>query len=237
MDWLKEIPFPTGENRIEEDIDFSIKKFASRDLQAHPDFIHDIVLQWVITPFVLHPHTAYRIPAHDESELEEYASTNFTSLFTNVRGIYTDGKLGEIRLEDVKPDIKNSFAESVITAKKLDPLVSDFYLQGEHERSNQLSVKLFQIDRASFFEQTTYHTKSDHRSLWNFIHKAYRLSDDEVTISPMNWVLSDRLLESPFLLFLSRHASEVVLTVNEKDLSVRAISFTGEHPQNKEHVR
>lgn len=237
MNWLREIPFPTGENRIEEDIDFSIKKFTSRDLQAHPDFIHDIVLQWVITPFVVHEHTAYQIPAHDESELEEYASTNFTSLFTKVRGIYTDGKLGEIRLEDVKPDIKNSFAESVITAKKLDPLVSDFYLQGEHERSNQLSVKLFQIDRASFIEQTTYHAKPDHRRLWNFIHKPYRSIDDEVTISPTNWVLSDGLLESPFLIFLSRYASEVVLTVNEKDLSVRAISFKGEHPQNKEHVR
>lgn len=231
MDWLKEIPFPTGENRIEKEVDFSIKKFASRELQEDPDFFTDIVLQWVVAPFVTHDNVAYRIPVLNDSKIEEYASTHFTSLFTKVRGIYTDGKLGEIRLEDLNPDIKSSFVKSVIHPNKIDPLVNDFYLQREWERSNQLNVKLFQIDRASFIKQTTYHAKSDHKRLWDFINKPYKRSD-EVTISPTNWVLSDGLLESPFLVFLSRYASEVVLTVNQSDLHVRAISFKGERLQN-----
>ncbi|WP_244297304.1 hypothetical protein [Brevibacillus antibioticus] len=226
MDWLIEIPFPIEENPVETNVAFSIKRFESSGLQEPPDFIHDIVLQWTIAPFVVHEHTAYRIPAHDDPEIEEYASVNFTSLFTKVRGIYTNGKLEEIRLEDLKPNIKSSFIQSVIHTSKIDPLVSDFYLQGECEHSIQLNTKLFQIERDSFIKQTTYHANSAHRRLWDFINKPYEMSD-EVTISPTNWVLNDRLLESPFLIFLSRYASEVVLTVNDNDLNVRAISFKG----------
>lgn len=224
MDWLIEIPFPTRENRVETNVDFSFKKLESSGLQEPPDFIHDIVLQWAIAPFVVHEHTAYRIPAHDDPEIEEYASVNFTSLFTKVRGIYTKGKLEEIRLEDLKPNIKRSFIESVINTSKIDPLVRDFYLRRECERSNQLKVKLFQIDSTSFIEQTTYCAQPDHKKLWDFINKPFKTSD-EVTISPMNWVLSDGLLESPFLVFLSRYASEVVLTVSEKDRNVTMVSF------------
>ncbi|WJQ79245.1 hypothetical protein [Brevibacillus brevis] len=140
MDWLMEIPFPTGENRVETNVDFSFKRFESSGLQEPPDFIHDIVLQWAIAPFVVHEHTAYRIPAHNDPEIGEYASVNFTSLFTKVRGIYMNGKMEEIRLEDLKPNIKSSFIESVINTSKIDPLVSDFYLRGESERSNSLTL-------------------------------------------------------------------------------------------------
>ncbi|NQF16435.1 hypothetical protein HPY31_21405 [Brevibacillus sp. HB1.3] len=224
MDWLIEIPFPSGEIRVETSVDISFRRFESSGLQEPPDFIHDIVLQWVIAPFVVHEHTAYRIPAHNDPEIEEYASVNFTSLFTKVRGICTNGKMEEIRLEDLKPNIKSSFIESVIHTSKIDPLVSDFYLQRKCERSNRLNVKLFQIDRDSFIKQTTYLPQPDHKRLWDFISRPFKTSD-EVSISPMNWVLSDNLLESPFLLFLSRYASEVVLTVNEKDQNVTMVSF------------
>ncbi|UIO40306.1 hypothetical protein LOY85_15955 [Brevibacillus brevis] len=224
MDWLIELPFPTGENRVETNVDFSFKRFESSRLQEPPDFIHDIVLQWAIAPFVVHEHTAYRIPAHNDPEIEEYASVNFTSLFTKVRGIYMNGKMEEIRLEDLKPNIKSSFIESVIHTSKIDPLVSDFYLRGESERSNRLNVKLFQIDRDSFLKQTTYLAQPDHKRLWDFMNRPFKTCD-EVSISPTNWVLSDDLLESPFLVFLSRYASEVVLTVNEKDQNVTMVSF------------
>ncbi|WP_188068572.1 hypothetical protein [Brevibacillus brevis] len=224
MDWLIEIPLPTRENRVETNVDFSFKRFESSGLQEPPDFIHDIVLQWAIAPFVVHEHTAYRIPAHNDPEIEEYASVNFTRLFTKVRGIYTNGKLEEIRLEDLKPNIKSSFIESVIHTSKIDPLVSDFYLQRKCERSNRLNVKLFQIDRDSFLKQTTYLAQPAHKRLWDFMNRPFKTSD-EVTISPTNWMLSDDLLESPFLVFLSRYASEVVLTVNEKDRNVTMVSF------------
>ncbi|WP_064199778.1 hypothetical protein [Brevibacillus brevis] len=224
MDWLIEIPFPNREYQIEKDGDFSIKKFASRDLQAHPDFIRDIVQQWVVAPFVAHKNAVYRVPAQDDTELVDYASTIFTTLFNKVRGIYIDGKLEEIRLEDVMPHVKDSFTDLVLNADKLDPLVKDFYLQGAFERSNQVDVKLFQLNKEQYIKQTTYYPKPDHKRLWNFIRKPYKIGSD-ISISPENWVLSDRLLESPFLIFLSRYASEIVLTVNEKDRNVALISF------------
>lgn len=224
MDWLKEIPFPSGEYRIEKDVDFSIQKIESKDLQENPDFINDIILQWVIAPFVVHENTAYRILVQDDTELVEYALTIFTNLFTKVRGIYIEGKLEEIRLEDLMPHIKNSFIELVIKENKIDPLVYDFCLKDEIERSNQFDVKLFQINREQFIEQTTYLAKPDHKRLWNFINRPDGMRD-EMTISPANWVLNDRLFESPFLIFLSRYANEVVLTVNQKDLNVTMLSF------------
>lgn len=225
MTWFKEIPMPLNndEHWNAEDVNFLIKPLEQTTPQKSTDITNDLILQWVIAPFVVSKGVVYRIHAHD-SELVEYTSTILTNLFNSVRGVYVEGELVEIRLEELKQHAHHSFTELVKDGDKIDPLVKDFYLKENVELSNQLDIKLFKIDIDKFIDQTTYHTETDHFRLWEFLMKSNAL-----TLLPTNWVFNDRLLESPFLLFLSRYANEVVLTVNYNDLNVRAISFKGNH--------
>ncbi|MGF9906555.1 hypothetical protein [Brevibacillus porteri] len=224
MNWLKEIPIPltNDEHWNKEDVIYSFRKREQASLFETPDFMHDIVLQWVIAPFVVYNNVSYRIATHD-SPLKEYNSTILTNLFHSVREVYADGKLVEIRLEDLKPHIKDSYTK-LIDTNKIAPLVTDFYFKESIGSSNQLDCRLFEMDMDKYTDQTTYHAETNHTRLWEFMAKLH-LPNNEITVLPFSWVLNDRLLESPFLIFLSRYASKVVLTVNHNDLNVRAISF------------
>lgn len=236
MTWFKEIPIPLGNDAHLNVTNFkySFKKLGQTPLPEKTDLINDLVLQWIIVPFVFSINAAFHIPTND-SKLKEYTYTNLTNLFNSVREVYADGKLVEIRLEALKQDIKNSFIEQVLETNKADPLVSDFYLNEKVNLSNQLDIKLFKVDINKFTDLTVYHAETDHIRLWDFINKLH-LFKDEVTLFPSNWMFNDRLLESPFLIFLSRYASEVVLTVNYNDLNVRAISFKGKHQPNAKYI-
>ena len=232
MTWFKEIPMPLDNHNqhcIPENYRFRIKLLEQTIPPINPDFINDIVLQWVILPFLVSENVVFRISVHD-SELKEYTLANLTNLFHQVRGLFVNGELIEIRLMELKQHIKDSFTKTVLDANKLDPLVHDVYLRKSVKLDNQLDIKLYEIDMKKFVDLTHYHTetKTNHIKLWDFIMRL-NPNHDEITLFPVNWVFNDLLLESPFLLFLSRYADEIVLTVNQNDLNVRAISFKG-HP-------
>lgn len=236
MTWFKEIPMPLDnhhQHSISKNYSYRIKPLEQIATPNNPDFINDIILQWVIVPFLVIEHVVFHIPIHD-TKLKEYTLANLTNLFDPVRGLYMNGELIEVRLEGLKQHTKDSFTRIVLDTNKLDPLVYDFFLKKNVELDNKIDVKLYEIDMKKFIDLTTYHAENitNHMRLWEFIAKAYngrnvKSYNHEITLFPVNWVFNDLLLESPFLIFLSRYADEIVLTVNQNDLNVRAISFKG----------
>lgn len=130
MTWFKEIPLPLNndEHWNEAEFNYSIKRLEQAAPSESPDFINDIVLQWVIMPFIISKGDVYQISLND-SKLKEYTSTVLTHLFNSVQGVYVDGELVGIRLEELKQKIQSSFTELVIDTNKINPLVKDFYLK------------------------------------------------------------------------------------------------------------
>jgi|GEM_PF-2974694 len=221
MNWLNEISMDHDECDIENDMNYSIRDIEQLFPQAPQDFVSDIVLQWILCPFVIKKGVVYQISAVDP-ELQAYAFTKLNGLFNRVRGVYVNGQLTEIRLEEINKQAKHSFTDVL---KQIHPLVTDFYLKEKIEQtSNPINVKLFEIVKARFIEQTEYCAETDHVTLWNFLKKS-NMPNRPITLFPTNWMLNDSLLRSPFLIFISRYADEVVLTVNDSDQNVRAITF------------
>ncbi|WP_400161777.1 hypothetical protein ACAF76_021290 [Brevibacillus sp. TJ4] len=238
MTWFKEIPMPLdnhSQHRTPEDYSYRIRPLQQQVAPNPPDYINDIVLQWVVVPFLVIEHVVFHIPVHD-AELKEYTFANLTHLFDPVRGFFVDGELLEVRLEGLKQHTKDFFVKTVVDTNKLDPLVADFYLRENMELEQRIDVKLYEIDIKKFTAMTTYHPESNHSRLWDFLMWTHPYHD-EITLFPVHWVFHDLLLESPFLLFLSRYADEIVLTVNQHDQHVRAITFTGKRQSIGELVR
>jgi hypothetical protein len=223
MNWFNELSISSDECHVENDTNYSIRDIEQTFPQASQDFFGDIVLQWILCPFVIKKGVVYQISTVD-SELKEYVFASLRGLFNRVRGVYVNEQLTEIRLEEINNHAKNSFT-NVLDLNKINLLVRDFYMKESTEpRSNQIDVKLFEIVIDKFIEQTEYRAESNHVTLWDFLKKS-NLSNEQITLFPTNWMFNDSLLQSPFLIFISRYADEVVLTVNDSDQNVRAITF------------
>ncbi|MEC0180315.1 hypothetical protein P4H61_02215 [Paenibacillus peoriae] len=222
MDWYKEKDlFVNGIEGFDEDesVDFYIKKI---ECSVAPDFIQlkeDIIIQWIIAPFILEKDGLI----YDLSVLskeEDFILSNIAPFFDTVKGIYEDEKLITIRLSDLKEEVTLK-CENIL----FHPIVQDFYFNENEISQNSIQTKNYEIIIDNFLEKHKNSDSGTDSKLWDFLKKTQTSEEGCVIISPNNWLFNQSLQVSPALRYFAECAKEIMLTVNTNNLHVRAIEL------------
>ncbi|WP_420540436.1 hypothetical protein ACN92M_26760 (plasmid) [Paenibacillus polymyxa] len=213
------------EDEIERDNDDDYMDFYIKEIEcnATPDFNRlneDIVIQWVIAPFLLGEYgVVYDLSPHTEQE--EFILSNIAPFFDTVKGIYEGEKLTTIRLSDLKVEVPIQ-CEDI----SFHPIIQDFNFCENEISQNSIQTKNYEIIIDRFLEKNkNLDSGEEENNLWNFLKKTQTNEKGYMILSPRNWLFNQSLQMSSALRYFVKHAKEITLTVNTYNKHVRVIEL------------
>ncbi|MEC0233028.1 hypothetical protein P4H71_01480 [Paenibacillus kribbensis] len=230
MEWYREAIVSIEEDNLEiddlTDLDFEIERHVSTALPELQSLEEDIILQWIVSPFVSgDQNLVFQIPVPDQ-RIQSYVMEITSGFFATVETIYENKRISMIRVSEIKEEVIEKFKNKSLLEQTFNPVIRDLYMRESISMVQEnITCKNFEIISDKFCKMNSASKKESNNKLWNFLKSTHIDKEGSMVMTPKNWLFNDDLLKSPALNYFALFADKIILTVNMHNQHVRAIEI------------
>ncbi|PZD94921.1 hypothetical protein DNH61_14855 [Paenibacillus sambharensis] len=230
MDWFNRIEKSNLIMPHEAQPDFQIVKIQASEFKTPNDLANNIILQWIVCPFLLDiDGVCFQIPIYSNN-MYEYLSDTILCNFSKIQGIYEDGIMTTISLNKLNSESELYYKKHLLELGLISPVVKEFYMKENTPLSLNVEINTENIELDIEKFRKRLHVPEDSlrisSELWDFFVDTHISKEGNIILSPIHWTFNNDILTSPTLEYFSRYANRIILTINKNNSHIRAIELS-----------